>query len=179
MSSSKNFSVKGLCGRCSLEIIDWRDSQSCLCFRPSFVNYCPSNVLSDSPPPPPPPFCNWLDSEPTKLPDHPKQKSRRGGGLKQINTCRKGPLQVDCFRWRHFALLSISLIFLRIKIKRNGNDKFVGERYWQEKRKRKRKEKGKKRKGWRLIEWKIKEREGEEKESWKREVEEKEICGRK
>ncbi len=30
----------------------------------------------------------------TKLLDHPKQKPRRGGGLRQIHTCRKVPLQV-------------------------------------------------------------------------------------
>jgi hypothetical protein len=29
---------------------------SCWYFRPSFVNYCPSNFLSGSPPPPLPPF---------------------------------------------------------------------------------------------------------------------------
>jgi hypothetical protein len=40
---------------CLLEIIDWRYSQSCWYFRPSFVNYCPSGVLSDSPLPTPPP----------------------------------------------------------------------------------------------------------------------------
>ena len=27
------------------------------------------------------------DSEPTKMLDHPRQKFRRGGGLRQINTC--------------------------------------------------------------------------------------------
>ncbi len=37
----------------------------------------------------------WPDSVPTKLLDHPKHKHRRGGGLKQINTCRKVPLQVN------------------------------------------------------------------------------------
>ncbi len=31
--------------------------------------------------------------------------------LPQMNTCSKVPLQVSCFRWRHFALLSMSLIF--------------------------------------------------------------------
>ncbi len=30
-------------------------------------------------------------------------------GLRQINTCRKVPLQVNFFSWRHFALSSISL----------------------------------------------------------------------
>ncbi len=40
----------------------------------------------------------WPDSEPTKLLYHPKQKLKRVGGLRQINTCRKVPLQVHCFR---------------------------------------------------------------------------------
>jgi len=52
-------------------------------------------------------------SEPTKLLHHPKQKPRRGGGLRPINTCRIVPLQVNFFRERHLTLLSISLIFLR------------------------------------------------------------------
>ncbi len=43
----------------------------------------------------------------------------RGGygvlGLRQINTCRKIPLQVNFFRWLHFALPSMSLIFLRFR----------------------------------------------------------------
>ncbi len=50
--------------------------------------------------------CFWPDSEPTKLLDHPKQKPRRGGGLRQINTSQKVPLQVDFLRRRHFALPS-------------------------------------------------------------------------
>jgi hypothetical protein len=34
-------------------------------------------------------LCIWPYSEPTKLLDYPKQKPRRGGGLRQIYTCRK------------------------------------------------------------------------------------------
>ncbi len=48
-------------------------------------------------------------SEPRKLLYLPKQKPRRGGGLRQINTCRKVPLQVYFFRLLYLALLSISL----------------------------------------------------------------------
>jgi hypothetical protein len=44
----KKWSVKGLCGRCLSEFIDWRYSQSCWYFRPSFVNCCPSPLLSGS-----------------------------------------------------------------------------------------------------------------------------------
>jgi hypothetical protein len=40
-------------------------------------------------------LCIWPDSEPTKSLDHPKQKPRWGGGLRQTNTCRKVPLQVN------------------------------------------------------------------------------------
>ncbi len=38
-------------------------------------------------------LCIWPDSEPTKLLENPKP--RRGGGLRQINTCRKVSLQVN------------------------------------------------------------------------------------
>ncbi len=34
-------------------------------------------------------------------------------GLRQINTCRKAPLQNTIFSWKQFALPSMSLIFLR------------------------------------------------------------------
>ncbi len=36
---------------CLIEFIDWRYSQSCWYCRPSFVNYCSSNLLFGSPPP--------------------------------------------------------------------------------------------------------------------------------
>jgi hypothetical protein len=40
------------------------------------------------------PYSAGPDAEPTKLVVHPEQKPRRGGaGLRQINTCRKVPLQ--------------------------------------------------------------------------------------
>ncbi len=38
------------------EFIDWRYSQSCWCFRPSFVNCCPTYLLSGSTLPPLPLF---------------------------------------------------------------------------------------------------------------------------
>jgi hypothetical protein len=56
----KNLPVKGLCGRCLSEFIDWRYnqscrySQSCWYFWPSFMNRCTSNLLSGSILPPPP-----------------------------------------------------------------------------------------------------------------------------
>jgi hypothetical protein len=101
---------------CLKKCIDWRYSQSYRYFRPSFVNYCPSNLLSGSPPP----VCGWAgvsgcwvvletifcrsltlcflpDSESTKLLHHPEQNPRREGGLRQTNTCRKVPLKVNFF----------------------------------------------------------------------------------
>jgi hypothetical protein len=50
----KNLPVKGLCGMCLSEFIDWRYNQSCWYFRPSFVNCCPSNLLSGLTLPPSP-----------------------------------------------------------------------------------------------------------------------------
>jgi hypothetical protein len=46
----------------------------------------------------------WPDSEPAKLLYHPKQKPRRGWGLRQINTCRKVPLQVNSFEITTFGI---------------------------------------------------------------------------
>ncbi len=42
----KYWTVKGLCGRCLSEFVDWRYSQSCWYFRTSFVNCCPSITFS-------------------------------------------------------------------------------------------------------------------------------------
>ncbi len=39
-----------------------------------------------------------------------------GLGLRQINNWRKVPLHVNFFRWRHFALPSRSVIFLRFQV---------------------------------------------------------------
>ncbi len=124
--------------------IDWRYSQPCWYFRPSFVNYCPSNLLSSlwftSPTLPPFPksmyiiyrqcvagmWCGvvelclrqefntlfWPDSEPTKLLYHPKQKPRRGGGFRQINTCRKVPYR-SIFLNNEYLHCFLRIIFLR------------------------------------------------------------------
>ncbi len=94
------------------EFIDCRYSQSCWYFRPSFVNCCPSNLLSVSISPHPPFPCENKYTVYTY--------TVCGGGygvlgLRQINTFRKVPLQVNFFRWRHFALFSMSLIFLRLR----------------------------------------------------------------
>jgi hypothetical protein len=44
----KNLPVKGLCGRCLSESIDWIYNQSRLVFSTQLVNCCPSNLLSGS-----------------------------------------------------------------------------------------------------------------------------------
>jgi hypothetical protein len=106
MSSSKqNWPVKGLSGRYLSEFIDLRYSQSCLYFLPSFVKRCPSNLLSGSTLSPFPLLpslcekvnCNW---------------GVIGFGPQTENHCRKASLQVNFFRLQHFALPSMSLIFL-------------------------------------------------------------------
>ncbi len=56
----KNWPVKGLCGRCLSKFIDLRYIQSCWYFRPSFVNCCPSNLLSGSTHHSPPPHPVWI-----------------------------------------------------------------------------------------------------------------------
>jgi hypothetical protein len=95
------------CDRCFLEFIYWRYDQSCWYFRPSFVNCCPSNLLSDSNLPPLPLTCVNKYTVYT----YTVWKGVRGYGvvlgLRSINTCRKVPLEVNFFRWRHFALPSI------------------------------------------------------------------------
>ncbi len=45
-----------------------------------------------------------------KIARPPITKTWRGGGLRQVTTCRKVSLQVNFFRWRHFALVSVKLI---------------------------------------------------------------------
>ncbi len=133
--SKMSSSIKELCGRCSSEFVDCRYSQSCWYFRPSFVNCCPTNLLSGSTLPlslcqstlytdsvwvgggggvlletifyRSLILCIWPDSEPTKLLDHPTLKPRNEGSLRQINTCCKFPLQVNLLRWRHFSFVSM------------------------------------------------------------------------
>jgi len=63
----------------------------------------------------------WPESEPTKLLYHPKQKPRRGEGLRQINTCLKVPLMVnflDDYIWLWYlvvhALVVINLLLFCI-----------------------------------------------------------------
>ncbi len=56
-------------------------------------------------------LCIRPDSELTKVLDHPKRNPDRGEGLRQINTCRKVPLQENFLDDDILNLLSIRLIF--------------------------------------------------------------------
>ncbi len=114
--------MKGLSGRCLSEFIDWRYSQSCLYFLPSFVKCCPSNLLSGSTLFPSPPslcekvYCLHLYSV-------------KGGGVNGFWASDRKPLPQSpftgqFFRLQHYALPSISLIFLLHKcmhIRRSRN----------------------------------------------------------
>ncbi len=81
-----------------------------LVFRSSFVNCCPSNLSGSSIPRPP--FLVWISIGTV----YTYTVCKRGVlGLRQIYTCRKVPLRVSYFRWQHFALPSMSLIFLRVQ----------------------------------------------------------------
>jgi hypothetical protein len=78
----KNWPVLGLCSRCLSEFTDWRYSQSCWYFRPSFVNCCTSNL------PPPLPCVNMYT---VYMYSDCKGVGGEDLGLIQINTCRKVP----------------------------------------------------------------------------------------
>ncbi len=78
------------------------------------MNFCPSPLLSGSTLSSPTPLPWWISILYTRI-----QWGRLGGGgwygvlsLIQINTFSKVPLPVNFFRWRHFAMPSMSLIFL-------------------------------------------------------------------
>ncbi len=96
MSSSKNWPVKGFSGRCVLAGDTVSDVGM---FDPALWNVALLTFVQFSPPPP-------------QLPPLPGRVwgYRRGRGLRLINICRKVRLQVNLFRWQHFALVSIKLI---------------------------------------------------------------------
>jgi hypothetical protein len=113
----KNWPLKGLCGKGVSEFIDWRKS----IFDPALWTVPP---LTFSPIQLPyPPFPVWISIHTVYT-----YKVCLGGGgygilgLRQINTVRKVPLHVNFVRWRHFALPSISLIFVR-----DGQKELVNE----------------------------------------------------
>ncbi len=112
----KNWSVKGLCGRCLSKFIDWRYSQSCWYFRPSLWTVAPLTFsLVQLSPPLLPLLCVNKYTVCTYT-------VCKGGGYgvlrpREINNCRKVPIHVKIiFRLRHFALSSMSLILIRFRL---------------------------------------------------------------
>ncbi len=100
-----------------------------LLFSIQLCSYCPSNILSRSPPPPLPPslaggrgvvWCwdvlefntlHLTGNRTYKIALPPKQKHRRGGGLRQINTCCQVHLQVNCKEKPTFSIWSLLVIW--------------------------------------------------------------------
>ncbi len=85
----------------------WRYSQSCWYFRPSFVNCCPSPLLCGS--------------------NHPCLNKYLYTVYTRIQCVRGSWHQTDkhlpqIFRWRHFALPSMSLIFLRAALEYQSDE---------------------------------------------------------
>ncbi len=111
MSLSKKLACKGTLGLCLSEFIDWRYSQSCWYFRTSFVNCCPSDLLSDSTLPTPSPFSVLISILYTRI-----QCVRGvwGSGPKTDKHLPQTPFKGKFFRWRYFALPSMSLMFPRL-----------------------------------------------------------------
>ncbi len=118
MSSSKKFTWTGTLRQMLIRVYSLKIQSVMLVLycRPSFVNCCPYNLLYGSTLPPP--FPVWIIILYTRIP------CARGGeygvlGLRQINTFRKIPFTGKIFRWRHFALPSMVLIFQRYAIRKN------------------------------------------------------------
>ncbi len=80
-----------------------------------FLNWCPSNLLSGLILPTPPLPCVYKYTIYTNTVGK-WGKGVRDSGPEKINTCRKAHLQVNFVRRRHFALSSISLIYLRSEV---------------------------------------------------------------
>ncbi len=113
LPSSKKIAAKELCSRCLSKFIDWRveiQSVKLVFFDSVLWTVVPLN-FSEVQLSPTPPFPMWIS-----IIIHVMYSLCGWGygvlGLTQINTCLKVPLQVNLFRWRHFALPSMSLIFL-------------------------------------------------------------------
>jgi hypothetical protein len=98
--------------------------QSCWYFRPSFVNCCSSNLLSASTSPPPP-FLMWIIILFVRI-LYTVTKGRGGGvwgsGPQTDKHLPQSPFTGHFFRWRHCALPSMSLIFLRGTASQNSDD---------------------------------------------------------
>ncbi len=110
MLSSKKWTCKGTLRQIFIRVYRLEiKSVTCWYFRPSFVNCCPPNLLSGSSIPPP--FTVWIS---ILYIVYTATVCKGGVVLGPINTCRTVHTQVNFFRWRHFALPSMSLTFLRL-----------------------------------------------------------------
>ncbi len=89
-----------------------------LVFSTGFVNFCPSNLLSGqlSPPTPLPSVNKYTVYTYTLCKGGEYGVIGGKGGLKQIKHLPQSPFTGQFFRQRHLALLSISLIFLRLQV---------------------------------------------------------------
>ncbi len=139
MSSSKNWPVKGLCGRCLSEFIDEIPVSHVGIFDPALwtVAPLPISLVQLSPLPcvkvkyvQTVCGCEWggggccvlletIFCRSLTLPIWPDSEPTKlldhpkqisEGGLRQKDTCRKVRLQISFFRWQYFALVSIQLI---------------------------------------------------------------------
>ncbi len=108
--------VRGICSRCLLEFIDWRNCQSFWHFRPSFATCCPCTLLSGSTLPPHLPCGNKYTVHTYRVCIMCKGGGYGVLGLRQINTCRKVPFQVNILRRRHLALLLWVLSFYGLNV---------------------------------------------------------------
>ncbi len=107
MSSYKKLTFKGTLRQVFIRVytVDWRYSQSCWYFRPSFVNCYTSSLLSGSTLPPPP-FPVWISILYTHI------QCVRGAGVWDSGPQTDKQLR-QFFKWRHFALHFMCHIFLR------------------------------------------------------------------
>jgi hypothetical protein len=81
-------------------------------FPPRFVNFCPSNLISGSTLTPPPPCVNKYTVYTLRI--HCVRGRVWGSGPQADKHLPQSLFTGQFFRWRHFALHSVSLIFLRL-----------------------------------------------------------------
>jgi hypothetical protein len=103
----KNLPVKGLCVRCLSEFIDWRHSKSCVLFSTQLCKLLPLSPSVWFSSPPFPPFPVWISILHTRI-----RGGIWGSRLQTDKHLPQSPFTGKFVRWRHFALPSMSLIFL-------------------------------------------------------------------
>jgi hypothetical protein len=109
MSSSKILACKGTLRQVFIRVYRLEVQLVMLVFSTQLCELLSFNLLSGLTLPPPFPCVNKYTVLFTRVC---KWEGYGVLDLRQINTCRKVSLQVNFFRWRPFALPSISLIFV-------------------------------------------------------------------